>query len=65
MLLCPGWEKVQAVYDLLEEIKVAQILHPLIVLLGVGKDEAKAVKIPKNCESKSASSQLLFPYWKY
>ncbi|XP_026220621.1 putative ATP-dependent RNA helicase TDRD12 isoform X1 [Anabas testudineus] len=49
VLLCPGWEKVQAVYDLLEEIKVAQILHPLIVLLGVGKDEAKAVKIPKNC----------------
>ncbi|XP_034540637.1 uncharacterized protein tdrd12 isoform X2 [Notolabrus celidotus] len=49
VLLCPGWEKVQAVYDLLEETKVAQTLHPAIVLLGVGKDEAKAVKIPKNC----------------
>lgn len=62
VLLCPGWEKVQVVYDLLEESKVAQILHPLIVLLGAGKDEAKAIKIPKNCEqnrSQSVSGQLL------
>lgn len=50
VLLCPGWEKVQAVHDLLEEIKVAPTLHPTVVLLGVGRDEAKAVKIPKNCE---------------
>ncbi|XP_054475841.1 putative ATP-dependent RNA helicase TDRD12 isoform X2 [Anoplopoma fimbria] len=49
VLLCPGWEKAQAVYDLLEEMKVAQVLHPVILLLGVGKDEAKAVRIPKNC----------------
>ncbi|CAJ1055897.1 uncharacterized protein tdrd12 isoform X4 [Xyrichtys novacula] len=49
VLLCPGWEKVQAVYDLLEEIKVTQTLHPVVVLLGVGEDEAKTVKIPKNC----------------
>ncbi|XP_069575745.1 putative ATP-dependent RNA helicase TDRD12 [Brachyistius frenatus] len=49
VLLCPGWEKVQAVYDLLEESKVAHILHPVSVLLGIGKDEARAVKIPKNC----------------
>lgn len=55
MLLCPGWEKVQAVYDLLEEIKVAPTLHPVIVLLGVGKDEAKAVRIPKNCERSTIS----------
>lgn len=50
VVLCPGWEKAQAVYDLLEETKVAQVLHPFIVLLGVGKDEAEAAKIPKNCE---------------
>ncbi|XP_074533971.1 putative ATP-dependent RNA helicase TDRD12 [Halichoeres trimaculatus] len=49
VLLCPGWEKVQAVYDLLDQIKVGQILHPVVVQLGHGKDEAKAVKIPKNC----------------
>ncbi|XP_076588920.1 putative ATP-dependent RNA helicase TDRD12 [Chaetodon auriga] len=49
VLLCPGREKVQAVYDLLEEMKVTPVLHPVIVLLGIGKDEAKAVRIPKNC----------------
>ncbi|GAA6227719.1 putative ATP-dependent RNA helicase TDRD12 [Lates japonicus] len=49
VLLCPGWEKVQAVYDLLEESKIAHILHPVVVQLGVGKDEAKTVRIPKNC----------------
>ncbi|XP_034390396.1 putative ATP-dependent RNA helicase TDRD12 [Cyclopterus lumpus] len=49
VLLCPGWEKVQAVYDLLEETSVAAVLHPVIVLIGVGKGEAEAVRIPKNC----------------
>ncbi|XP_068458572.1 putative ATP-dependent RNA helicase TDRD12 isoform X2 [Clinocottus analis] len=49
VLLCPGWEKAQVVYDLLEETRAASPLHPAIVLLGVGKDEAKAVRIPKNC----------------
>ncbi|KAM4734527.1 putative ATP-dependent RNA helicase TDRD12 [Anableps anableps] len=49
VLLCPGWEKAQIIYDLLEESKVSQTLHPVIVLVGIGKDEAKAVKFPKNC----------------
>lgn len=53
VLLCPGWEKVQVVFDLLEDLKVSQTLHPVIVQLGTGKDEAKAVKIPKNCEGNS------------
>ncbi|XP_027884911.1 putative ATP-dependent RNA helicase TDRD12 isoform X2 [Xiphophorus couchianus] len=49
VLLCPGWEKAQIIYNLLEESKVSQTLHPIIVLVGIGKDEAKAVKFPKNC----------------
>ncbi|XP_047239557.1 putative ATP-dependent RNA helicase TDRD12 isoform X4 [Girardinichthys multiradiatus] len=49
VLLCPGWEKAQVVYDLLEDSKVSRSLHPVIVLVGTGKDEVKAVKIPKNC----------------
>ncbi|XP_068168743.1 putative ATP-dependent RNA helicase TDRD12 [Antennarius striatus] len=49
VLLCPGWERVQLVYDLLEELKVTSSLQPAVVLLGVGEDEAKACKIPKNC----------------
>ncbi|MEQ2309288.1 hypothetical protein AMECASPLE_037071 [Ameca splendens] len=49
VLLCPGWEKAQVVYDLLEDSKVSRSLHPVIVLVGTGKEEVKAVKIPKNC----------------
>ncbi|XP_029991466.1 putative ATP-dependent RNA helicase TDRD12 [Sphaeramia orbicularis] len=49
VLVCPGWEKAQVLYDLLEESKITQSLHPLIILLGNGKDEAKDVQIPKNC----------------
>uniref|UniRef100_A0AAQ4RR81 RNA helicase n=1 Tax=Gasterosteus aculeatus aculeatus TaxID=481459 RepID=A0AAQ4RR81_GASAC len=49
VLLCQGWKKAQVVYGLLEDMKVAPVLHPLILLLGVGKNEAKAVKIPKDC----------------
>uniref|UniRef100_A0A3B5KA52 RNA helicase n=1 Tax=Takifugu rubripes TaxID=31033 RepID=A0A3B5KA52_TAKRU len=49
VVLCSGWEKAQVVYDLLEEIKVNQTLHSIIILLGLKEDEAKAFKIPKNC----------------
>lgn len=57
VLLCPSWQKVQLVYDLLEETKVAAALHPTIVLLGTGKDEAKAFRIPKNCEPVSIAAE--------
>ena len=59
VLLCPGWQKVQVVYDLLEESRIAQNLHPLVMLLGVGKDEAKTVRIPKNCEQTTISVILV------
>nr|XP_019934149.1 PREDICTED: putative ATP-dependent RNA helicase TDRD12 [Paralichthys olivaceus] len=49
VLLCPGWEKVQQVYDLLENFKITHVLHPVVMLMGVGKDEAKTIRIPKNC----------------
>lgn len=50
VLLCPGWERAQVVYDMLEESKVSKALHPVISVVGIGKNEAKAVKIPKNCK---------------
>lgn len=52
VLLCPGWEKVQLVYELLEDTRAAATLHPATALLGVGKDKAKTFKMPKNCESE-------------
>ncbi|KAM3870210.1 putative ATP-dependent RNA helicase TDRD12 [Diretmus argenteus] len=49
VVVCPGWEKVQTVSNLLEDRQIAQNLHPTSVLLGATKDEAKSVRIPKNC----------------
>lgn len=54
VLLCPGWEKAQLVSELLEELKVNQSLHSMLVLLGLGEDEAQAFRIPRNCESTSS-----------
>lgn len=58
VLLCPGWEKVQVVCDALDDMKVVPTLNPVSVLLGVGKDEAKAVRISKNCEQSTICIML-------
>lgn len=55
VVLCSGWKKAQVVYELLEEMKVNQTLHSIVTLLGLREDEAKAFKIPKNCESTSSA----------
>lgn len=51
VILCPGWEKAQTVIDLLEESQTFQVLHPMVILLGLGKDEAKTVKIKNDCKN--------------
>nr|XP_055047822.1 putative ATP-dependent RNA helicase TDRD12 [Misgurnus anguillicaudatus] len=50
VILCPGWEKVQTVLDLLEESKATHNLHPTSVLLGVDQNEPKKIKIQRNCQ---------------
>lgn len=52
VLLCPGWEKVLLLSELLEEMQVNHRLHATAVLLGLGEDEVQAFRIPKNCESR-------------
>ncbi|XP_077371958.1 putative ATP-dependent RNA helicase TDRD12 isoform X2 [Festucalex cinctus] len=49
VVLCPGWEKVQLVCDLLEENNITRRLKPTSALIGGAKDEAKGFKIPKDC----------------
>ncbi|CAL8291911.1 unnamed protein product, partial [Boreogadus saida] len=49
VILCPGWEKAQTVAEILDELQASHTFHPITVLLGMAKDEAKTVKIPKNC----------------
>ncbi|KAL0968592.1 hypothetical protein UPYG_G00268950 [Umbra pygmaea] len=50
VILCPGWEKAQTVFDLLEESQTTQHLHPMVILVGLGKDDATNVKIQKTCQ---------------
>lgn len=53
VILCPGWEKVQTVLELLEDSRATQNLHPTSVLLGMDQDEPKKFKIQRNCECVS------------
>lgn len=50
VILCPGWEKVQTVLELLEDSRATHSLHPTSVLLGVDQDEPKKFKIQRNCQ---------------
>ncbi|MCJ8736009.1 hypothetical protein PDJAM_G00254050 [Pangasius djambal] len=50
VIVCPGWEKVESVLELLEESQAAVNLHPAAVLVGIGKNEAKQTKIQNNCQ---------------
>ncbi|XP_041123677.1 putative ATP-dependent RNA helicase TDRD12 [Polyodon spathula] len=50
VVLCPGWQKAQYVFDTLEEYKLFQPLNPMLILVGLGKEEAKNVKILKGCQ---------------
>ncbi|KAK1789793.1 hypothetical protein P4O66_015670 [Electrophorus voltai] len=50
VILCPSWEKVQSVLELLEHSQATGNLRPAAVLLGLGKGEAKRSKIHTNCQ---------------
>ncbi|CAM4735408.1 unnamed protein product [Leuciscus chuanchicus] len=50
VILCPGWEKVQTVLELLEDSRATHSLHPTSVLLGLDQDEPKKFKIQRNCQ---------------
>ncbi|KAK2834813.1 hypothetical protein Q7C36_015514 [Tachysurus vachellii] len=50
VIVCPGWEKVESVLELLKESRAAVNLHPAAVLVGLSENEAKQTKIPNNCQ---------------
>ncbi|XP_039512759.1 putative ATP-dependent RNA helicase TDRD12 [Pimephales promelas] len=50
VILCPGWEKVQTVLELLEDSRATHSLRPTSALLGLDQDEPKKFKIPRNCQ---------------
>ncbi|XP_066568663.1 putative ATP-dependent RNA helicase TDRD12 [Amia ocellicauda] len=50
VVLCPGWEKAQIVFDMLEENTVSRPLNPMLILVGLGKEEAKNLNIKNTCQ---------------
>ncbi|NWH56809.1 DDX17 helicase, partial [Geococcyx californianus] len=50
LILCPGWKKAQHVSELLGIFgRCSRQLHPMLVILGQNKEEARRVKI-QGCE---------------
>ncbi|KFU95995.1 Tudor domain-containing protein 12, partial [Chaetura pelagica] len=46
LILCPGWKKAQLVFDLLKTYeKCSRRLHPMLIILGQNKEEARSVNI--------------------
>ncbi|XP_036886714.1 putative ATP-dependent RNA helicase TDRD12 [Sturnira hondurensis] len=51
VIVCPGWRKAQFVFELLGEYSVSsRPLHPMVLTIGLHKDEAKNVKLPRGCD---------------
>uniref|UniRef100_A0A8C3RJL2 Putative ATP-dependent RNA helicase TDRD12 n=1 Tax=Chelydra serpentina TaxID=8475 RepID=A0A8C3RJL2_CHESE len=51
LIICPGWRKAQLVFELLEKYgRCSRPLRPVLILLGLNKEEAKNVKLQRGCE---------------
>ncbi|XP_066050679.1 putative ATP-dependent RNA helicase TDRD12 [Chamaea fasciata] len=51
LILCPGWKKVQLVFDLLKTYrKGCRQLHPVLIILGQNKEAASQVEI-RGCKN--------------
>uniref|UniRef100_K7G2L7 Putative ATP-dependent RNA helicase TDRD12 n=1 Tax=Pelodiscus sinensis TaxID=13735 RepID=K7G2L7_PELSI len=51
LIVCPGWRKAQLVFELLVKYgRCSRPLHPMLILVGLNKEEAKNVKLQRGCE---------------
>ncbi|XP_034528434.1 putative ATP-dependent RNA helicase TDRD12 [Ailuropoda melanoleuca] len=51
VIVCPGWKKAQFIFELLEDYSPSsRPLHPMLLIIGLHKDEAKNVKLPRGCD---------------
>ncbi|XP_047567057.1 putative ATP-dependent RNA helicase TDRD12 isoform X6 [Lutra lutra] len=51
VIVCPGWKKAQFIFELLEDYSTSsRPLHPMLLTIGLHKDEAKNMKLPRGCE---------------
>ncbi|KAL1769473.1 ATP-dependent RNA helicase TDRD12 isoform X1 [Sigmodon hispidus] len=51
VIVCPGWKKAQFIFELLGDCSMSsRPLHPVLLTIGLHKDEAKNMKLPRGCD---------------
>lgn len=51
VIVCPGWKKAQFIFELLGDYSASsRPLHPMLLTIGLHKDEAKNMKLPRGCK---------------
>ncbi|KAB1274096.1 putative ATP-dependent RNA helicase TDRD12, partial [Camelus dromedarius] len=51
VIVCPGWKKAQFIFALLGDYSTSsRPLHPMLLTVGLHKDEAKNLKLPRGCK---------------
>ncbi|XP_025281014.1 putative ATP-dependent RNA helicase TDRD12 isoform X1 [Canis lupus baileyi] len=66
VVVCPGWKKAQFIFELLEDYSMSsKPLHPVLLTIGLHKDEAKNMKLPKGCDIIVTTPHSLLRLLKY
>ncbi|XP_062966000.1 putative ATP-dependent RNA helicase TDRD12 [Cynocephalus volans] len=51
VIVCPGWKKAQLIFELLGDYSMSsRPLHPVLLTIGLRRDEAKNMKLPRGCD---------------
>ncbi|XP_072488162.1 putative ATP-dependent RNA helicase TDRD12 isoform X1 [Notamacropus eugenii] len=66
VIVCPGWKKAQHIFELLEEYgRCSRPLHPMLLIIGLNKDEAQNTKFQRGCEVIITTPHSLLRLLKY
>ncbi|ELK00520.1 Tudor domain-containing protein 12, partial [Pteropus alecto] len=66
VIVCPGWKKAQFIFELLGNYSTSsRPLHPVLLTIGLHKDEAKNMKLPRGCDVIVTTPHSLLRLLKY
>ncbi|XP_007165118.2 putative ATP-dependent RNA helicase TDRD12 isoform X1 [Balaenoptera acutorostrata] len=66
VIVCPGWKKAQLIFELLRDYSVSsRPVHPVVLTIGLHKDEAKNMKLPRGCNVIVTTPHSLLRLLKY
>ncbi|XP_039744545.1 putative ATP-dependent RNA helicase TDRD12 isoform X2 [Pteropus medius] len=66
VIVCPGWKKAQFIFELLGNYSTSsRPLHPVLLTIGLHKDEAKNMKLPRGCDVIVTTPHSLVRLLKY